>query len=313
MLITIEGCDGSGKTTLAQSLAEAIRKHEDKVGTERPVKIIHSGPPTRPILEEYEKAIQDFRPWLTHLIIDRWHWGERVYGPLYRGESKLSLSGLYHVDKFLDSLGGIMLLAHETPGVIRARLADRGEDFLQDKHIEEVIAGFDQVFEDSVMTEKHRVTSPGPVDVAAAVLLGYVREGYALELAKYPTYVGPRYPEYLLLGEQRKDPTWKSAFVPGNTTSGHFLLNALPKGIVRRSGLANACEEDVKGLYEDLQAPATVTLGVKAGKVASEAGIPHFNVPHPQYIRRFHNKKQSEYGEVIGRGLHGEEVTGWPR
>lgn len=309
MIIAIEGVDGAGKTTLAAKLQDFLLERD----AERGVELIHSGPPTKPALEEYELSLRDYDPDGMHLILDRWHWGELVYGPIYRGKSELGNAGLWHVDKFLESRGAVMLLAEETPEVIRERLGSRGEDFLKDEHIELVLKSFEAVYEHSVMADKYRLNATEhPEEIFSAGLIGYQHEGMAKDLMAFPTYVGPRYPEFLLLGEKRKDPSWPSAFVPGNTTSGKFLLDALSPNVRNHCGLANACEEDVLTMYATLNAPRTCTLGKLAGKAADAAGIPHFNVPHPQYIRRFHNSKQREYGQVIARGLYGEEVENWP-
>jgi thymidylate kinase len=312
VLIAIEGCDGSGKTTLADALAHNIIRHEASIGTDRPVQMIHASQPKLPILEEYELAIRDYDPKGTHLILDRWHWGELVYGPIYRGKSELSPAGLWHVDKFLDAKGGVMVLMDSSAGTVRERLATRGEDFLKDEHVEEVIAAFDEVFKFSVMTEKHK-RGYTPIDefVISLTLLGYIREDGARQLGNFGTYVGPRWPRFLLLGEKRKDPSWPSAFVPGNSTSGKFLLESLSHDTLKNSGLANACEEDVFGLWDLLGRPRVVTLGKVAGAVVDKEEMTHVNVPHPQWVRRFHNSKQREYGQVIARGLYDEEVTDW--
>jgi thymidylate kinase len=309
MIIALEGCDGSGKSTLADKLAQGILKHEETVGTGRPVEIIHASQPKGPALEEYELTIRDYDPVGTHLILDRWHWGETVYGPIYRGASSLTDAGLWHVDKFLDARGAIMVLMDENAETIRKRIADRGEDFLQDEHVETVIDGFESAFKRSVMSEKHR-RGYTPIDqyIIALYILGYLREDGARQLAQFGTYVGPRFPEFLILGEKRKDPSWPSAFVPGNATSGKFLLDSLSRGVIRGSGLANACEEDVGRLWEALNEPKVVSLGKLAGKATDKANVPHFNLPHPQYVRRFHNARQGEYGQAIARALYSEGI-----
>lgn len=312
MIIVVEGCDGTGKTTLVEKLRHAIEVHETKHQSTRSVRVIHSGPPSLPPLEEYEKSLRTYDPSGEHLILDRWHWGELIYGPIYRGATILGDAGLYHVDKYLDAVGAVMINLTNPLDVIEERLSSRGEDYLQPEHVAEVLRRFDEVFERSVLTEKHKLTDPTDTDVISAITLGYIREEYALQLEPFGTYVGPRFPKFLLLGEKRKDPTWKSAFVPNKATSGYFLLNALPRAVVRDSGLANACEENVQELYETLKAPKVVALGKLAEKAVEASGVPYFAVPHPQYIRRFHNSRQQEYGQVISRGLHGEEIPNWP-
>lgn len=310
MIIAVEGCDGVGKTTFVNSLKSFL----DNQDSGRAVRVIHAGVPTKPPLEEYEldPSVRHYDPNGEHLILDRWHWGELVYGELYRGETKLGLQGLAHVDKYLDSKGAVMIHLDLDEEEVLRRLGERGEDYLKSEHVGWVLNKFREVFDLSVMTEKHRVINPGAMDMVSAAVLGTLRESYASELAEFPTYVGPRYPEYLLLGEKRNDPSWPSAFVPQRATSGYFLLGAVSRGVLKGSGVANACEEDLQALVSALRAPRTVTLGKEAAKAADAAGIDHRNLPHPQYIRRFHNKRQGEYGEMISRALYGQEISGWP-
>lgn len=310
MIIAVEGCDGVGKTTFVNMLKEVIEEQESRTD-HRPVRVIHASQPVKPALEEYELDIRDYDPSGEHLILDRWHWGELVYGELYRGKSQLEAQGLIHVDKFLDSRGAVMIHMDLDEEETLRRLRSRGEDYLKEEHVSLVLDLFRHVAAMSVMTEKHVLINPVRFEAIATAILGYLRESYAEELRPYGTYVGPRFPEYLLLGEKRNDPSWPSAFVPQRATSGFFLLGALSRGVLRDAGIANACEENLPWLVETLRHPRTVTLGKAAGKAADEAGIEHRNLPHPQWVRRFHNKRQSEYGEVIARALYGEDIT-WP-
>ena len=137
-------------------------------------------------------------------------------------------------------------------------------------------------------------------------------------MIRFWTYIGDRRPYFLLLGERRNHPTeqvHRAAFVPYNVTSGRYLLEALDSELLRNVGIANAAEEDVRKLWETLGEPNVVALGATANKVCFNAGLPHAFVPHPQYVRRFHSKRQKEYGDLIktcalaGQGAYG----GWPK
>ena len=86
MRITIlEGADGSGKTTTAEQIAD---KWEAMV--------LHQGPfAASPILETMvaiDTAVTMAEQFGTkHLVLDRCHIGELIYGPLFRGHSKIDL------------------------------------------------------------------------------------------------------------------------------------------------------------------------------------------------------------------------------
>lgn len=136
MLIIFEGCDGTGKTTLANKVAEELPLEATR--------LLHRGVPTRSPIEEYTDLEGPYDQ-SHHVICDRWHWGELVYGPLYRDRSELGLAGLREVEDFLRPLGAIVVWLREDPQVIRRRLADRGESYLQDRHIETVLDAYGRV------------------------------------------------------------------------------------------------------------------------------------------------------------------------
>ena len=70
MLIVLEGPDGSGKTT-------AVRKLTQR-GALRGATVLHFGPIEKDPLEEYELALQWYRPGTRqHVICDRLHLGDR--------------------------------------------------------------------------------------------------------------------------------------------------------------------------------------------------------------------------------------------
>lgn len=300
----VEGVDGAGKSTFVQKIIEQLVKRDP--GAE--VVVRHHSQLKQSPLVEYEKEYDWYRPGSgKHIISDRWAWGEDVYGPLYRGESKLTGPARLHIEKYAQSRGATVALLTHDPHTLRLRFAQRGEDYLKDSDVERVIAGFDNVRVQSDL-KSFQFTDPDDIDVDDFVTDGLRREELAAKLAVYPTYVGPIFPEGLLLGERRNDPSWKAAFVPEKATSGFFLLSSLGTDTARKIGLANALEEPVRVLWETLGRPDVVALGKKADAVCREAQIPYVPVPHPQYVRRFHTRKSVEYGRAIVKGLSGRTV-----
>jgi hypothetical protein len=93
-----EGPDGAGKTTVAQS--------EYFLGA---LKIPH-GPYMGPVFEESVYTLRKAFKVNTRIIFDRFYQGEDIYGPIFRGHSKLSLAERLILDR--------MLLAHNTKIVL---------------------------------------------------------------------------------------------------------------------------------------------------------------------------------------------------
>jgi thymidylate kinase len=117
MLILIEGVDGSGKSTLAANLAK-------RTGG----RIIKTAEPTADCLVYYTAPLMDYRAGSGEtIIIDRFHLGEKVYGPIRRGKSGLSPVKWGAVEAFLAERGAIGVLCFCPLEDVFSRLRKRGE------------------------------------------------------------------------------------------------------------------------------------------------------------------------------------------
>ena len=73
--IVLEGCDGSGKT----SLANAIRAELEKRYPEDDIEYHHAAQLDEDPFDAYALAFEDYRPGEErHIICDRLHWGETI-------------------------------------------------------------------------------------------------------------------------------------------------------------------------------------------------------------------------------------------
>lgn len=314
MLIIVEGVDGVGKTTLVQTLESRIRELDPGCSVE----ILHRGPPQSSFLEEYELALQDYWPGDgKHVICDRWHIGEHVYGPLLRGLTPAPWEN-YHVERFLHSRGALVVLAAAPVDKIIERRGQRGgEDLLKNDQVRYVQDRFlDITWRSSLGAQVFHVQDgDNERDVLTILKNARTLELEAVPLTGFKSYVGPCHPEVILLGERRnikRDDRWTGAFVPVGGSAGHYLLRALTSDVGEMAGFANALEENVPALYSVLGQPAVVALGVEARRVCLEENIPHGAVPHPQFIRRFHHRSLEEYGEAIRyAALFEEDLSAW--
>lgn len=126
-MIIIEGVDGSGKSTLAEKLAKA---------SPLPVRMEHRGVPEKKIEDEYLAPL--LKVGNDELVIaDRWHVGETIYGPLYRGHSELlNRPNLNRViEGVLDDIGTVRVILSPPLRTVKSRLKKRGEDYLQPEHV----------------------------------------------------------------------------------------------------------------------------------------------------------------------------------
>ena len=113
MIYIFEGCDGVGKTTAAKRLQA---KAEEMGFT---TKMLHRGPPQGDVLTEYTSDLDTGE---DIIICDRWHWGEMVYGPIYRGKSELTSGGLMYIDMELARRGAVVILLDGDDDVVERRV-----------------------------------------------------------------------------------------------------------------------------------------------------------------------------------------------
>jgi thymidylate kinase len=137
MLIILEGADCTGKSTLAGLLVKAAN---DRGMTTR---LLHAGPPPEhdPIDEhwpgrelwrsEYVAPLEKLRPLVdspTALVVcDRWHLGERIYGPMLRGRSIMTYSDGKEMSAWLKMLGALIVILIADDATIEDRYEMRGD------------------------------------------------------------------------------------------------------------------------------------------------------------------------------------------
>jgi hypothetical protein len=300
-LIIIEGCDGTGKSTLAARLAETFEQDGDDIH------VIHRGPPERHPIVEYELALSGYRPNSgVTIICDRWHLGADVYGPLKRLDDGLDSAIRWHIEQYLISRGALLVLAESVENHIEMMNA-RGEDYIDNDEAILVVDGFRRAAMHSLLP---RLADSIPFDLEKIREKARSTEQRAAALAAFPSYVGPRRPRTLLLGDKKNrnnpaltDLLTEGAFVPYKQSSGTYLIKALLLAAtpleVMKVGLANANEEDVARLWDTLYNPQIIALGREAAQACENASVPHAFAPHPAYVRRFMHKDIMTYGRTL--------------
>jgi hypothetical protein len=319
MLVIFEGCDGTGKSTLAAEVADLIqRRHR---GDE--VEVRHCGPLPTGVhpLDAYERPLYDYRPGTgRHVIYDR-HWlGEWIYPQVLGRPSVANSQTHLHIQMFLRSRGAV--LVHTDPPVheVERNLVARGDDLLTQLQVNRVMADY-RLLVRNVGLPKVVLSTYGVLDAAEKIVgMAETHERLTKRLNPFVTYIGPPTPEYLLLGDVRHPlskvdlselstgatESYGPAFGPYPGTSGEYLFDTVVRANYTESiGVANACDvDDIIRLRDVLGHPRTVALGARAHKaLRASTGVSFAAAPHPQYWRRFHHHHRVEYTIAVARAM----------
>lgn len=291
-IIVLEGPDLAGKTTVANQVSlDALMRSNTvislKRGSIREDPMIEYLRPLDVLVEE---------PLRTTLILDRWHVGELIYGPILRGRSELTVRQADYIEMVLQSLGCAFIHVTAPVAVLQDRWDIRGDSLVKREWLHRI----SDEYWDYVSTRHHWES--------------HCAGGAKLQLtSSWPShlmgrYIGPPNPGVLLLGDERNSDEFTWPFVPRRATSGHWLMGALHAGQVdhMRVGVVNACElteDELYTLWHKIGKPPVVTLGRNAERAwrrldaAAPAAATYLH--HPQHQRRFHYQTFAEYGQKI--------------
>jgi len=225
-----------------------------------------------------------------------------------------------HVELFLQKKGAVVAYLRTPWHVAAARVTQRGDALIHPSQLRRLSLEYNSIARRTLLPVMDVPEDFGPAQLEWLVTVAREAEKRVWPLDAFTTYVGPRAPKTLLLGEVRHefrrdltrpvagvDPR-SPAFGPFTATSGHYLLSNVKT--VRDVGLANACDvDDWRALYSLLGRPKLVALGSRANRALH--GVGHGAAPHPQYVRRFHHHAGTEYAGVIERASEGEDLAKW--
>lgn len=122
MKIIIEGPDGAGKTTLAQTLSRMTK-----------YPIIHRSKPESD--EERDSMMNGYlvnSQTTDNAIYDRYAYSELVYGTVMRDKSYVSFEQLLQIEDNLAKAGGMVIFCDAPIDLLWNRCLARGEDYITD-------------------------------------------------------------------------------------------------------------------------------------------------------------------------------------
>lgn len=135
--IILIGSDGAGKSTIAKGLNQYFGYPVEHHG---PVKSHEEG---------YKEYFGDVERINYSVIKDRFHEGERIYAPLYRGYEAQYFPELEK--EIMKKFDPLLVLLQPPLQTVLDRIAVRGEDFVKPEHIEYCYDKITEIFNDSIL------------------------------------------------------------------------------------------------------------------------------------------------------------------
>jgi len=142
MIIILEGCDKTGKTTLANKLFERTD-----------FKMYKSSQPKKPPYEEYMEMLDIIGK--EDAIIDRFHLGEMVYGPIYRGKSNLTNIQFKYIEDRLKKLKTVVIYCSDDSTKIAKRFKKDKEEFTKEQDIVDILLRYYEIIKKSTLPILH--------------------------------------------------------------------------------------------------------------------------------------------------------------
>lgn len=300
MLIILEGSDKCGKTSLAEFLCRKF--HADYVKFSAPI---------RPPYEEYSSFLKNLDPHKNY-VLDRFLYGEMIYGPMYRGKSGITLDDVWYLEMVMMSLGAVVIYCETNPQEIRRKFVECKETFTKSEDVENLLKSYRMLWTETLFNPHkfNYLKDPDYLEVFDHVKTMQQHFQYHYSPLIGPDrYIGSMNPKILFVGDE-KNPNLQENMV-FDSVSGRFLLRCLRKiGAIWYSGIINSSDKRHgilrdQDLYDQFGPAPVILLGEKARSRIKKGEV----IPHPGYQRRFGGTRAMEdYCYLIEAALRKQGV-----
>jgi hypothetical protein len=290
MIVIIEGPDGAGKTTLAKELAERFE-----------LEYHHEGPSPlhNSLLEHYGKLFENARIQKRGVVFDRFALGERVYGPILRGQDRLGADGWKLMLRLITAVNAIQIFCLPPFEVCRVNW-EKDKGIITSKEILYETYLCWQVFSASQITYNYANADPKWNEFSTLLHAIKLFQGNAKPLPV--GIIGSPTAKYLFVGDVGSN---KSAHVDlpffATVNSSEYLNEALEQAGYEEHeiALANAHRHDALKQELPTTIPRIIALGARADQSLNVRGIAHQTAPHPQYWKRFFHHDMKGYVQML--------------
>jgi len=279
-LVIIEGCDATGKSTLAQRYVNEGYEY------------FHFSTP-----EEGEDTYRTYMTFLSNIdpdkkyVLDRFHLGEMVYGEVYRKGPGLSKEQFRNINLKISKFNHLLIVATHYPDVIKRHFETRGEDYTKNEDVERIVTLFgEQLFNSPLNTICYNYAL-NPTFKTKAIKTSDLAllEGAGSFEAKY-MFVGD------IANPQGLYADLHQAFDFGKSSIYLFkdIIKKLkiPLGEVYITNAYKKTGDNKETIIEELklvEPDYLIVMGNRANELMK--GIPYYGnkifIPHPSYLQRF--------------------------
>lgn len=131
MIIILEGCDKTGKTTLAKEICSRLGYEYIKI--------------SNPEYDAYQEYITHLNNTNGPTLFDRFHLGELVYGPIFRNKNDLAGYKFSNIEKVLKGKGTKIIYTYNNVDWIKNKFIEDKETFVSENQIEDIIKAYNNV------------------------------------------------------------------------------------------------------------------------------------------------------------------------
>lgn len=279
MIVILEGIDKTGKSTLARKLVKELDGYYVKF--------------SQPNGDPYQEYMGFLRSAKKHVnyVLDRFCYGELVYGPMYRNESGITVDQLNFIELLMMQFNPIVVYCETSKETISRNFQDQDEEFTDSEDIEHIIKLYKNVWNESILDP---INFDYQKDHDHLLVMSDIKTNFGdfpikKKIVSTKTYLGNPQPDYLFVGEE-KNPNLKDNSV-FESSSGKFLIEALKHTWSLDScGFVNSFDAKRGPLttrdIKYINPKKTIALG----NVAADRVQTDFKINHPQYAKRFYGK-----------------------
>ena len=307
-VVILEGADGGGKTTLAKRLVEEGFEYR------------HEGPPPSKVdlvahyLDILDKSLKSNK----NVVHDRLWLGERVYGPVCRGEDRLGDAGQVLFERLHRSKSIHQYICTPRLGIARVNYLQKikeDDDYLKSTERWERAYEYYNRFANT-----QKVLSDFTFDYTTHTFEDVLREVMSTRkvMANLPEgTIGSTQAKYLFIGDQPNHTTIDVPFFSLRGSSGYFN-SALVMAGIKEEDLALSNARSPSAVIHSLGSILCRLPNLEIVFLMGVAAVEWFKsqsdvskaykvvrIPHPSFLKRFRGHNPAVMADLIKKGLNG--------